>query len=135
MYRLNDCEVVADVNDVNYTFPDVDQITVDDPRTKTLIRGINGKNKEGFITDQNTDQPVVITTTLKGLDENTANVFIKAFKNDTRFNFNVIKSADGKKCCGKKCILNQMPIQRTFGVDAESYSLDLIMHTFNYSQD
>lgn len=133
MEILTNCDVVASIGSQDYHFDDVDIVAIDDPRTNQLTRGMNGKNKVGFVVEQNSDQPTVITTTLKNLDDNTSNVLKDAYKNKTRFDFNVINSTSGKKKYAKNCIVAENPIQRTIGVDTDSYNMDLVLQTYDYT--
>lgn len=133
--RLTNCEVIASVGSQDYYFKDVDTVTTEDPRTNSLTRGMSAKNKVGFVIESNTDQPVVVTATVKALDKITASVFKNAWKNKTRFDFNVVDSDDGTKCYAKNCVLSENPIQKTISNEAETYNVDLVMHTFDYTED
>lgn len=135
MYKLLDCDIILSLGNQDYVFEDVDTITVEDPRTKTLVRGMNGKNKVGFITSQNGDQPVVLTMSLRGIDQDTARILKDVYENDNRFTFSIIKSSNGDSCIAKNCILNQKPIQRTISDDSETYAVDIVINTFDYNED
>ena len=135
MKKLTNCDVVASISSQDYHFSDVDTVTVDEPKTNTLTRGMSAKNKVGFVIEQNMDQPTVVTTTVKGLDKNTSAIFKELWKNKTRFDFNVVDSDTGDKCYAKNCILSENPIQKTISNEAETYNIDLIMHTFDYTED
>ena len=133
MEILTNCEVVASIGSQDYHFEDVDSVAIEDPRTNQLVRGLNGKNKVGFVVEQNTDQPVVITTTLKNIDDITSQVLENAYKNKTRFDFNVINSDSGKKKYAKNCIIAENPIQKTIGTDTDAYNIDIVMQTYDYN--
>ena len=132
---LTDCEVIASIGEQDYNFDVIDVINIEEPKTKTLTRGLNGKNKVGFVVRQNNDQPTVITATVKNLDRTTSLVLQNAYNNETRFDFNVVKSSDGNKCYAKNVILAEEPIQKSISNDAEAYNVDLIMHTFDYNPE
>ncbi|MCQ2565074.1 MAG: hypothetical protein MJ152_04390 [Clostridia bacterium] len=135
MYKLLDCDVVLSLGNQDYTFEDIDTITVEDPRTKTLVRGLNGKNKVGFVASQNGDQPVALTMTLRGIDQATAKILKDTFENESRFTFSIINSSNGDSCIAQNCILGAKPIQRTISDDAETYAVDIIINTFDYKED
>jgi len=134
IFKLYDCDFGVTLNDVNYDFPHVENLQIEDAERTRLIRGGNAGNKTGLIYKEGIKEAKTITLTVIGIDMDLHNLLKTAYQDKTRLDCYVISRVDGSSKIAKNAILSQEPKQLTLDDSAESMNTALVFESFDISE-
>lgn len=134
IFKLYDCDVGVDINGVHYDFPHVDSISIEDPESVDLTRGVNGTNDSGVPFTTGTKEAKTITVPVMDMPKELYDLLVQCYRNKTRMDGYCISRANGAQKYWKKAVLSQLPQQLTVDDTAESMNISLIFKSFSVSE-
>ncbi len=133
-FKIYDCDFGVTVNAVNYDFPHVQGLTIEDPERTRLIRGGNAGNKTGLIYKEGIKDAKTVTVTIIGMDMATHNLLKTCYTDKTRLDCYTVSRVDGSSKIAKNAILSQEPKQLAIDDSAESMNVALVFESFDVSE-
>lgn len=134
IFKLYECDFGVTINGVNYDFPHVESLAIDNPERTRLIRGGNAGNKIGLEYVEGIKEAKVTTLTAIGLPMAIHALLKAAYDAKTRLDWYAISRADGSSKIGKNSILSQEPMQLSLDDTAESMNVALVFESFDVSE-
>lgn len=134
IFKLYECDFGITLNDVNYDFEHVENLTIEDPERTKLIRGGNAKNKTGIAYKEGSKEAKTITVNVLGITAELHALLKTAYAAKTRMDSYCISRVDGSSKIAKNCILAQEPKQLTVDESAESMNIALVLESFDVSE-
>lgn len=131
MLKLIDCEIGFTIEGVNYNFPHVDSVTVEDPEETNLTRGANAGNKVGIIFKEGVKDPTRLTIPVMGLTTAMHELLKTVYDAETRFDFYCISRKSGASKFAKNAILCKKPQQLQLDETPESMNIALVIASFD----
>lgn len=132
--KLYDCDCGVTINGVNYDFPHVDTVTVEDPERTRLVRGANAGNKVGLAYKEGLKDAKVISYTVLGLSPELFALLKSVYENKTRISTYVVSRSDGSSRVSKNAILSQEPRQASLDDSPESLNIALMFESFDIAE-
>lgn len=84
IFRLSDCDFGFNYNGQNYDFEHCDGMTIEDPRSSHLTRGLNAKNKVGIQIDEGLSDPDTITIPIINVPSSIVNMLNSIYEKKER---------------------------------------------------
>lgn len=134
IFKPYECDFGITINSQNYDFPHVVSLTIEDPETTNLVRGVNAGNKTGLVFMEGMKDPKTVTTTIMGMDAAIFQVLQDAYVNKTRVDCYCVNRIDGSSKIAKNAVLAQEPKQLSVDDSAESMNVALIFKSFDVSE-
>jgi len=134
IFKLYDCDVGVTIRGVNYNFPHVVSVVVDDPERNRLTRGANAGNKIGIAYKEGLRDPKTLTTVLEDIPKEVRDLLVECFDTQERIDLFVAARSDGSSRIGKNCVLGQPPRQLTLDDSAESMDVSLEFATYDLAE-
>lgn len=134
IFKIYNCDFGVKVNDVDYEFFDVAELTIEDPERNRLTRGTNAKNKVGLSYKDGLGEPKRWTIPILNMSIELKALLDDAYKNQTRVDVYCIDRTDGSSKMGKNAVLSNKPQQLTIDQTAESLRVSLEFETFDSSE-
>ena len=134
IFKIYDCDFGVTLNDVNYDFEHVNNLTIEDPERTRLVRGGNASNKTGLIYKEGIKEAKSITVTLIGISMELHNLLKTAYADKTRLDCYVVSRSDGSAKIAKNSILSQEPKQLSIDESADSMNTALVFESFDISE-
>lgn len=131
IFKIYDCDIGIKYNGVNYDFPEVDEVSIDDPEFNRLTRGANAGNKTGLVYKEGSKEPKTVTVPIMNMSTALKAVLDQAFTNRDRLDVYIVARSDGSSKIAKNAILCQQPQQLLVGESPESMAVSLIFQTFD----
>lgn len=134
IFKIYNCDFGVKVNDVDYEFFDVAELTIEDPERNRLTRGTNAKNKVGLAYKDGLGEPKRWTIPILNMSIELKALLDSAYINQTRVDVYCIDRTDGSSKMGKNAVLSNKPQQLTIDQSAESMRVSLEFETFDSSE-
>lgn len=134
IFKIYNCDLGLTINDVNYDFTHIDDLTIDDPEMNNIIRGGNASNKIGIAFKEGIRDPKVLTCTIRGLSMAMHSLIQTCYEEQTRVGFYCIDRGDGSSKVGKNAIIKQMPQQLSVNEGEESMNIIITLATFDLKE-
>lgn len=135
IFKMYECDFGVTVEGVNYDFPHVENLQIEDPETTDLIRGGNAGNKTGLVYKQGIKEPKTITLTVIGMTADVHNMLKTAYADKKRLDCYAVSRIDGSSKIAKNAILSQEPKQSNLDDSADSMNTALIFKSFDISEE
>ncbi len=134
IFKIYECDFGIKYNGVNYDFPHVMTLSIEDPETTKLIRGANGSNKLGLSYKEGLKEPKKINVTIAGMSAELKAVLDAAHAAQDRMDVYCISRADGSSKMAKNSVLAQQPQQLTVDESPDSLNVALAFESFDLSE-
>lgn len=134
IFKIYNCDFGVKVDDVDYQFYDVAELTIEDSERNRLTRGTNATNKVGLAYKDGLAEPKKWTIPILNMSIELKALLDSAYKNQTRLDVYCIDRTDGSSKMGKNAILSNKPQQLTIDQTAESMRVMLEFETFDSSE-
>lgn len=133
--NITSCDVGFSINGTNYTFENVDSVTIEDPRKGHLIRGVNSTSKRGLAYKEGTGSPYVVTAKLRSVGVAIEQLLAAQFENSERIDFWVIDRKTGSNKFFKNAALQNAPKQLNITEGEDSLDIEVAVESFDYNAD
>lgn len=133
-FKIYNSDFGIKYNGVNYDFPHVENLQVENPENNKLTRGANAANKTGLTYKEGVKQPKRVTVTIIGMSAELKTVLDQIYKNQDRVDAYCIDRTDGSSKIAQDAILCQEPMQLNVDEGAESMNVALVFETFNLNE-
>lgn len=110
------------------------RIVVNDPKTLKLICDHQEK-QDGFVIEMNTDQPVRLETTLRGIDSEFKRAIIEAHNKKYRVGFLVLDTDNGTTITARQGIIAVPPKNRTIDATETMFDSQIVIETARKNYD
>lgn len=134
IFKMYECDFGVTINGVNYDFPNVDEVTVEDPETTNLIRGANAKDEIGLEYKEGLKEPKTISAVLIGVPSEILELLRGAYNERKRVDYYCISRVDGSSSIGKNAVISQYPRQMTLNESPESMNISVAFRTFKLDE-
>lgn len=134
IFKMYDCDFVLTYKDVEYTFSEVENFTIDDPERTRLTRGANASNTLGIAYKEGLKDAKTITLTVIGMPFALHNLLKGVYSKRERVQVGAISRIDGSSKIAKNAILSQSPKQLSMDDSAESMNTSLIFESFDVEE-
>lgn len=131
MLKLYDCDGGVTIEGVNYDFPHIDSVVVEDPERVRLTRGANAGNKVGLSFTEGVKEPKTVTFVVLGIGLELFNLLKQVHKDKTRVDAYCVQRSDGSGKFTKQAVLSQAPQQLTLDETPESMNISLVFESFD----
>ena len=132
IFKPTDCDVGFTYSGVNYEF-EADQVVIEDPETKGLVRGANSKNITGLVFTEGMKTPKTVTATVMNVPGSLFAILESIYANDERIDFYIVDRKTGSSRICKESLLTQVPRQLTVGEGADAFNVEVKLNTFQIS--
>ena len=133
-FKIYDCEFGIKAGDVNYTFEQVDSMTIEDPESVRLIRGSSASNKVGLAYTEGTKEAKKLSVTLVGISTAMYDLLAGLHSDKERVECYCIDKKTGSSKIAKDAVITQRPQQLSVNEGAESLNLVVNFETFNLEE-
>ncbi len=133
-FKIYDCDFGVTIRGVNYDFPHVVNLSIDNPEKTKLVRGANAGNKTGLVYKEGVKDAKVATLTVMGLEQALFNLLKDVYASRERLDWYAVARADGSSKIGKNAILSQEPMQLSLDDSPESMNVALVLESFDVSE-
>ena len=134
IFKMYNCDFGMKVDGVDYEFPDIAELQIEDPERNRLTRGSNAKNKIGLTYKDGLTEPKRWTIPIMNMSIALKAVLDSAYENQTRVDVYAIDRNDGSSKMAKNAIMSNKPQQLTLDETAESLQVSLEFETFDSSE-
>ena len=134
IFKMYDCDFGVTLNNVNYDFTHVENLTIEDPERTRLIRGSNAGNKTGLIYKEGLKEAKTITLTVIGITAEVHALLKKAYAEQTRLDCYTVSRVDGSSKIAKNAVLAQSPKQLTMDDSPDSLNTALVFESFDVEE-
>ncbi len=134
VFKIYNCDFGIKAGGVNYDFPDVAELQIEDPEKNKLTRGANGKNVEGLAYREGTKEPKKWTIPILNMSAELKGLMDSFYKDQTRLDVYCIDRATGSSKMAKRAILCNIPQQLTLNDSPDSMNVSLEFETFDSSE-
>lgn len=134
IFKLYDCDFGVTINGVNYDFPHVDGLQIEDPERTRLTRGANAGNKTGLVYREGLKEAKTITLTVLDIPVDLFNLLKATYDKRERVDCYCVSRRDGSSKIAKNAILSQMPQQLSLDESAESMNVALVFESFDVTE-
>ena len=131
IFKIYESDFGIKLNGVNYDFPHIHGMQIEDPQSTKLIRGANGVNKIGIPYVEGIKEPKKITVTIIGMSGDLKSVLQTAYEGQTRMDVFCVSRIDGSSKIGKDAVLSMQPMQLNIDDTPDSMNVALVFETFN----
>lgn len=134
IFKLYDCDIGIVYNGQQYDFPEVNEVTIDDPEFTRLTRGSNARNKIGITYKEGIREPKRWTMPIMDMPIELKAVLDDAYNKRARLDVYCISRADGSSKKATNAVLCQAPQQLTLDDSPDSMAVQLIFETFDSAE-
>ena len=134
IFKIYDCDFGVTLNDQNYDFEHVQNLTIEDPERTRLVRGGNASNKLGLVYKEGIKDAKTITVTIIGISMDLYNRLKQAYTERARLDCYCVSRVDGSSKIAKNAVLSQEPKQLSVDDAAESMNIALVFESFDVSE-
>ena len=129
-FKIYNCEFGYKKNGVNYSFPDVDELQIDDPERNRLTRGSNASNKDGLIYRDGVKDPKRWTIPILNMSVALKESLDETFTNADRIDVYCVDKTNGSTKWLRGAILCNAPQQLALDATPESMNVSLEFESF-----
>lgn len=134
-FKMYNCDFGIKLNNVDYIFPNVDSLVIEDPEFNRITRGANGQDKIGLNYREGTKEPKTVTVTVLGMSADLKSVLDECYKKASRIDaVYAIDRTDGSGKMAKQAILCQQPQQLTLDDSPESMNVALMFQSYDLTE-
>ena len=134
MFKIYNCDFGIKLNGVSYDFPDVNELTIEDPERNRLTRGSNAKNKIGLAYKDGLKEPKRWTIPILNMSIELKAVLDGAYDAQTRVDVYCIDRGDGSSKMAKNAVLSNKPQQLTVNDSPDALAVSLEFETFESAE-
>lgn len=134
IFKIYDCDFSVTIRGQVYTFPEVDNMSLEDPETTELTRGANASNKVGIAYKSGLKEAKTLTVTLLGLTKPMHDLLKDVYNKKERVEASFIDRTDGSSKSARSAILSQSPKQLNLDEGPESMNTALIFKSFDVDE-
>lgn len=129
-FKIYNCEFGFKKNGVSYSFPDVDELQIEDPERNRLTRGSNATNKEGIVYRDGLKDPKRWTIPILEMSVALKEVLDGAFNNADRLDVYCVDRTNGSTKWLRSAVLCNAPQQLSLDATPESMNVSLEFESF-----
>lgn len=129
-FKIYNCEFGIKKNGVSYSFPDVDELQIEDPERNRLTRGSNATNKEGIIYRDGLKDPKRWTIPILNMSVALKEVLDASFNNSDRLDVYCVDRTNGSTKWLRSAVLCNAPQQLTLDATPESMNVSLEFESY-----
>ena len=131
IWKIDNCDFGFTYGGQNYDFEHCDGMTIEDPRSSHLTRGMNSKNKTGIIIEEGSDQPDTITIPALNMPVAVLELLNRIHANRERIEAYCVDRKTGDLRAIKNAILQKKPRQLDISEGRDSLIVNLIIESFD----
>src|ERR1044072_3039301 len=131
MFKIYDCDFGFKLNGVDYLFPHVVELTIEDPEKNRLTRGANATDKIGISYKEGMKEPKKWTIPILAMTADMKSVLDGMFKDQSRVTVYCVSRTDGASKMAKNAVLCNQPQQLSVAEGVESLNVSLEFETFD----
>ena len=136
--RIQHAEVTVTVRGTDYVFNQAISVTVNDPRSVTLLTSPQG-NGDGISLATNLTQPIAVDSVLRDVEQDLEQLLDQVWGSlgDERVKLLVIDTSNGKTLSVKQAVITGNPSNRTMDESETSrdYPLNLACSSANFRNE
>lgn len=129
-FKIYNCEFGFKLNGVNYSFPDVDELQIEDPERNRLTRGSNASNKEGLVYRDGVKEPKRWTIPILNMSVALKEALDSVFNGALRIDVYCIDKTNGSAKWLRSAILCNAPQQLALDATPESMNVSLEFESY-----
>lgn len=134
IFKIYNCDFGIKVDGVAYDFPDVAELTIEDPEKNRLTRGANAKNITGLAYKEGAKEPKKWTLPILNMTADIKALLDGVFDNQTRVECYCIDRTDGSSKIAKQAVLCNRPQQLQLTDSPDSMNVSLEFETFDSNE-
>lgn len=134
IFKIYNCDFGIKYNGTNYDFPDVAELTIEDPEKNRITRGSNGSNKLGLAYKEGVKEPKKWTIPILNMTADLKGLFDSIFDAQGRVDCYCIDRTDGSSKMAKQAVLCNRPQQLTLNDTPDSMNVSLEFETFDSNE-
>lgn len=134
IFKLYECDLGLKINGVSYDFPNVQDLTIENPEKTKLIRGSNGTDIIGLPYKEGLKDPKVITVSIIGMDITLKGVLDGAYGAQSRIDVFCVNRNDGSSKIARNAVLSQQPMQLKVDENPDSLNVALVFESYDYTE-
>ncbi len=133
-FKIYNCDFGIKMNGVNYDFPEVAEVTIEDPEKNKLTRGANAGNKTGLVYKEGMKDPKKWTIPILNMSVELKGALDSAFDDQERMDVYCVDRDTGSSKMARNAILCNRPQQLTLNDSPEMLNVSLEFETFDSSE-
>lgn len=135
IFKIYDSDFGIKIDGVDYRFPHVMDLQIEDPERNRLTRGSNASDTVGIAYRDGLKDPKRWTVTILNMSASMKAVLEGCFKDQTRCEPYCISRKDGSSKIAKNAVLSNAPQQLAIDETAESMNVSLEFESFDSSEN
>lgn len=129
-FKIYNCEFGFKKGGVDYKFPNVAEVQIEDPERNRLTRGANATDKLGIVYKDGLKDPKKMTIPVLQMSTALKAALDDAFLTQARCDVYCVDRSDGSAKWAKNAVLCNYPQQLSIDESAESMNVSLEWETF-----
>jgi len=131
IYKLSSIDFGFSYNGQTYDFEHCDGMTIEDPRSSHITRGMNAKNKRGIKIDEALSDPDIITIPIMNVKKEVVDLLNKIqASDDERIEAYAIDRNTGQSRFIKEAIVSKKVRQLVISEGRDDLNIELILESF-----
>ena len=131
IFKLSDLDFGFKYNGVAYDFEHCDGMTIEDPRSSHLTRGMNAKNKVGIVIDEALSDPDIITIPILNVPAEIVNLLNSIHVNKERITAYCVDRKTGDSRFINSALISKKVRQLVISEGRDDLNIELTLESFD----